>query len=255
MLEFATLSRLSGNPTFERVAKRALLGLWARRSELGLVGGHIDIQTGEWTHKDSGVGTSIDSYYEYLIKAHLMTGEHEYLVMFQQAYGAAKAFLWRHPWYVDVNMDTGNLVWPIYNSLQSFWPGLEVMAGNLRDGGDTHEAFYGVWRKLGYTPEGFNLAEGRVNLGQKSYPLRPELIESTLYLWQATGDPHYVHVGRDILTSLERTRVPCGHAAVGDVETHTLIDRMDSYFLSETLKYLYLLFSPGHWVTNATLSH
>ena len=27
---------------------------------------------------------------------------------------------------------------------------------------------------------------------------------------------------------------------------------MDSYFLSETLKYLYLLFSPGHWATNGS---
>ena len=114
------------------------------------------------------------------------------------------------------------------------------------------EAYYGVWRKYGYTPEGFNLAEGRVNAGQKSYPLRPELIESTLYLWQATADPHYIEVGRDMLASLELTRVPCGHAAVGDVDTHILIDRMDSYFLSETLKYLYLLFSPGHWAINGS---
>ena len=98
LLEFATLSRLSGNGVYERVAKRALVALWARRSEMGLVGGHIDIVTGQWTHKDSGVGTSIDSYYEYLIKAHLMTGEYEYLVIFQQAYGAAKAYLARQPW-------------------------------------------------------------------------------------------------------------------------------------------------------------
>eukprot|EP00960_Hanusia_phi_P033584 750537-Hanusia_phi.AAC.1 len=98
--------------------------------------------------------------------------------------------------------------------------------------------------RYGYTPEGFNLADGRVHQGQRcflhfvrtrvddnalplplplpssssyrSYPLRPELIESTMYLYQATRDPHYVQVGRDILFSLERTRVPCGHAAIDD---------------------------------------
>jgi mannosidase alpha-like ER degradation enhancer 2 len=91
LLEFGTLSRLSGNPIYERVAKRALLALWSRRSELGLVGGHIDVKTGEWTHKDSGVGTSVDSYYEYLIKGHLMTGEYEYLVMFQQGAHSQKS--------------------------------------------------------------------------------------------------------------------------------------------------------------------
>lgn len=68
LLEFGSLSRLTGDYVYEMVAKRALLALWGRRSESGLVGGHIDIATGTWTHKDSGVGTSIDSYYEYLIK-------------------------------------------------------------------------------------------------------------------------------------------------------------------------------------------
>jgi len=84
-----------------------------------LLGGHLDVRTGEWTHKDSGIGTSVDSYYEYLIKGHVMTGEYEYLVIFQQAYGAVKASLSRHPWYVDVNMDTANLVWPVYNRYTS----------------------------------------------------------------------------------------------------------------------------------------
>ncbi|KAJ1471364.1 glycosyl hydrolase family 47-domain-containing protein, partial [Baffinella frigidus] len=83
--------------------------------------------------------------------------------------------------------------------------------------------------------------------GQRSYPLRPELVESTLYLSRATGDPHFFDVGRDMLHSLERTKVECGHASVADVETMAFKDQMDSYFLSETVKYLYLLFSPGHW--------
>ncbi len=37
-----------------------------------------------------------------------------------------------------------------------------MLAGNVRDAGETHGAFYGVWRRHGFTPEGFNLAEGRV---------------------------------------------------------------------------------------------
>jgi hypothetical protein len=36
---------------FEKVAKRAVQGLWAHRSRLGLVGGHINVFTSEWTHK------------------------------------------------------------------------------------------------------------------------------------------------------------------------------------------------------------
>jgi hypothetical protein len=62
-------------------------------------------------------------------------------------------------------------------------------------------------------------------------------------LFQATGDPHYLEVGRTILTNLEtHARVPCGYAALSDVSTGQHEDRMDSFVLAETFKYLYLLF-------------
>jgi len=44
LLEFATLSRLTGDTRFERVAKRALHALWSYRSQLDLLGNVIDIQ-------------------------------------------------------------------------------------------------------------------------------------------------------------------------------------------------------------------
>lgn len=62
-IEFGTLSRLTGRPEFERAAKRAVRGLWERRSSLGLLGNHIDITSGEWTHKDSGIGSGMDSFF------------------------------------------------------------------------------------------------------------------------------------------------------------------------------------------------
>lgn len=37
ILEFATLSRLTGDETFEQVARRALRALWKTRSDIGLV--------------------------------------------------------------------------------------------------------------------------------------------------------------------------------------------------------------------------
>lgn len=41
----------------------------------------------------------------------------------------------------------------------------------------------------------------------------------------------------------EHARVPCGFAAVNDIRTGKHEDRMDSFVLSETLKYLYLMFA------------
>lgn len=41
ILEFATLSRLTGDATFEDVARRALRALWRTRSDIGLVSGPL----------------------------------------------------------------------------------------------------------------------------------------------------------------------------------------------------------------------
>ena len=69
-------------------------------------------------------------------------------------------------------------------------------------------------------------------------------MESTYFLYQATNDPYYLKVGKTVLNALQKyTRVPCGYAAVSDVNTGQKEDRMDSFVLSETFKYLYLLFS------------
>ncbi|OEL23643.1 Alpha-mannosidase I MNS4 [Dichanthelium oligosanthes] len=269
-LEFGILSRLTNNTVFEQVTKNSVRGIWSRRSKLNLVGAHINVFTGEWTQKDAGIGTSIDSFYEYLLKAkdgpgccpgtlkrkintlillvnieqaYLLFGDEEYLYIFQEAYKAAMHYLHHDPWYVEVNMNSGATVWPLFNSLQAFWPGLQVLAGDVDPAIRTHAAFFSVWKKYGFTPEGFNLATSTVQNGQRSYPLRPELIESTYWLFKATRDYRYLDVGRDILTSLQYgARCPCGYCHISDVETHKQDDHMESFFLAETVKYLWLLF-------------
>uniref|UniRef100_J3L4K3 alpha-1,2-Mannosidase n=1 Tax=Oryza brachyantha TaxID=4533 RepID=J3L4K3_ORYBR len=198
------------------------------RSKLDLVGAHINVFTGEWTQKDAGIGTSIDSFYEYLLK---------------EAYKAAMHYLHHDPWYVEVNMNSGATVWPLFNSLQAFWPGLQVLAGDVDPAIRTHAAFLSVWKKYGFTPEGFNLATSTVQNGQRSYPLRPELIESTYWLFKATRDHRYLDAGRDILASLQYSaKCPCGYCHISDVESHQQDDHMESFFLAETVKYLWLLF-------------
>lgn len=47
---------------------------------------------------------------------------------------------------------------------------------------------------------------------------------------------------------LTKLRVACGFASLQDVETGRLEDRMDSFFLTETLKYLYLLFDTNNFI-------
>jgi len=91
----------------------------------------------------------------------------------------------------------------------------------------------------------------------KYYPLRPELAESTLWLFLGTRDPYYQQVvGRRLVNSLNRhARVDTGgFAAIHDVETMEKENHQQSFFLSETLKYLYLLYNDS-FLSNSTYDY
>jgi hypothetical protein len=92
---------------------------------------------------------------------------------------------------------------------------------------------------------------GFVQPNEKGYPLRPELAESIYYLYRVTRDPMYKMMGRDMVKGLQMNcRTDCGFANIKDVETLEKDDRMESFFLSETLKYLYLLYDDENFVNN-----
>lgn len=55
VLEFSTLSRLTGDGRFERAAKEAFWAIWHRRSVIGLIGSGIDAETGQWVTPYTGV--------------------------------------------------------------------------------------------------------------------------------------------------------------------------------------------------------
>ena len=96
---------------------------------------------------------------------------------------------------------------------------------------------------FGIEPEAMDYSTMKVT--SPGYPLRPEIIESAYYLQFFTGDPRYRAMGRTLLDSLRRyCRTDIAYAALRNVETKEKTDGMESFFLAETLKYLYLLFAP-----------
>ncbi|XP_077864558.1 ER degradation-enhancing alpha-mannosidase-like protein 1, partial [Saccoglossus kowalevskii] len=122
-----------------------------------------------------------------------------------------------------------------------------VLAGDTEEAICSHAMFYAIWRKYGALPERFNW--NTKNPDVLFYPLRPELVESTYVLYQATKNPFYLHVGSDIVQSIEEhTKVECGYATLHNVIEKTKEDRMESFFLSETCKYLYLLFDEDNYL-------
>ncbi|KAJ1110562.1 hypothetical protein NDU88_007912 [Pleurodeles waltl] len=253
LVEFGILSRLLGDSTFEWVARRAVRALWSLRSnDTGLLGNVVNIQTGHWVGKQSGLGAGLDSFYEYLLKSYILFGEKEDLEMFNDAYKSIQSHMRRGrescnegegdpPLYVNVNMFSGQLMNTWIDSLQAFFPGLQVLKGDIEDAICLHAFYYAIWKRYGALPERYNWQLQAPDVA--FYPLRPELVESTYLLYQATKNPFYLHVGVDILQSLEKhTKVKCGYATLHHVIDKTIEDRMESFFLSETCKYLYLLF-------------
>uniref|UniRef100_A0A8C2JR56 alpha-1,2-Mannosidase n=1 Tax=Cyprinus carpio TaxID=7962 RepID=A0A8C2JR56_CYPCA len=243
ILEFAALSQLSGDPIFEEHARKAMDVLWEKRQRgSDLVGTVINIHNGDWVRRDSGVGAGIDSYYEYLMKAYILLGDKVYLNRFNTHYSAIMKYISQPPLLLNVHMHNPTVnVRSWMDSLLAFFPGLQVLRGDLKPAIETHEMLYQVTKRHNFLPEAFT-TEFRVHWGQ--HPLRPEFAESTYFLYKATGDPYYLKVGQSIVEKLNtHARVPCGFAAVQDVRTGTHEDRMDSFFLAEMFKYLYLLFS------------
>ncbi|XP_072953276.1 alpha-mannosidase I MNS5 isoform X2 [Typha angustifolia] len=243
ILEMGVLSRLTGDSRYEAAALRALRRLWSMRSSLNLLGTTLDVVTGEWIEYSSGIGAGVDSFYEYLMKAYVLFGSDEYWDMFHSAYLAVQKYFRHGPWYHEADMRTGKPTYWQLTSLQAFWPGLQTLVGDVAAANLSHREFFHVWQSFGVLPERYLLDHNMLHPTERYYPLRPELAESTFYLYQATKDPWYLEVGETIVGSLNyHTKVDGGFASVRDVSTMQLEDHQHSYFLSETCKYLYLLY-------------
>lgn len=251
ILEFGTLSRLTGDPVYEEVAMNALLALRHYRSSIGLVGNHIDVATGKWTALDSGIGAGVDSYFEYLAKGAVLLQQPALMKMFEENREAIERHLKRDDWHLWVTMTKGQVTLPVFQSLDAYWPGVLSIVGDITSGMKSLHNYHQVWKQFGFTPEFYNIPQAEVGTNREGYPLRPELAESVMYLSRATGDPFLLEVGVDILRSIQHSaRTPCGYATIKDTRDHRQDNRMESFFLAETTKYLYLLFDPDNFIHN-----
>ncbi|KAK0725445.1 glycosyl hydrolase family 47-domain-containing protein [Lasiosphaeris hirsuta] len=105
-----------------------------------------------------------------------------------------------------------------------------------------------------------NLVPGFTSIRDPRYILRPEAIESVWYMYRITGDPAWQERGwRMFEAVIAATQTEVGHTAISDVTTSEEprpTDSMESFWLAETLKYFYLLFttpdvlSLDEWVLN-----
>ncbi len=247
MLEFGTLTRLTGDSAYYRAAKRAITQVFEHRSRIGLVGSGIDVRTGEWTNPDASLSAYIDSYYEYLLKSWLLFGDPDFKRMWDVSFGPVKRYLLdARPdglWAGHADMRTGARTATHFGALDAFVPGLLVLAGDTADAAALMQSVDRMWTAFDLEPEVMDYAS--MTVVDPFYPLRPEAIESAYYLWHFTRDERYRAMGWDMFQRLQRwARTDAGYASIKDVRTKEHADEMPSFLLAETFKYAYLLFAP-----------
>ena len=287
LIEFGTLARITHRPVFYDKAKRALVEIYKRRSPIGLVGTWINVETGAWTDTDSHISGAIDSYYEYLLKCSILFDDQDCKRMWRESLSAINKYLAvdfqgedeglapeRRLWYGHADMTSGKRTATTYGALDAFFPAVLALSGDPDRAQRLQESSYKMWMKHGIEPEEINYQTMEVT--SPGYPLRPEIVESTYYLYhyamgtrtsrpQSTGsrrpsrtgqapplspstarlDPeHYLQMGEIMWRAFVKyCRTEEGYAALKSVVTKEKSDSMQSFLFAETFKYFYLLFA------------
>nr|XP_028579119.1 mannosyl-oligosaccharide 1,2-alpha-mannosidase IA [Podarcis muralis] len=278
-LEFMHLSHLSGNPVFAEKVMNIRKVLKRLDKPEGLYPNYLNPSSGQWGQHHVSIGGLGDSFYEYLLKAWLMSDktDEEGMQMYYDAVQSIETHLLRKSstGLMYIAEWKGGLLEHKMGHLTCFAGGMFVLGADgapvdktgrhIELGAEIartcHESYDRTSMKLG--PEAFRFDGGveaiATRQNEKYYILRPEVIETYMYMWRFTHDPKYRQWGWEAVEALEKyCRVDGGYSGVRDVysnrQTHD--DVQQSFFLSETLKYLYLLFSEDdllpfeHWVFN-----
>uniref|UniRef100_A0A667YTF7 alpha-1,2-Mannosidase n=1 Tax=Myripristis murdjan TaxID=586833 RepID=A0A667YTF7_9TELE len=270
-LEFRELSRLTQEPHYQEVVNEVMKLVHKLPGKHdGLVPMFINTNSGQFTHKGVfTLGARADSYYEYLLKQWIQGGktEDDLLEDYLQAVEGVKKHLLRQTGpsrLTFVGELSHNRFNPKMDHLVCFLPGTLALGAHNGLPGDhmdlalqLMETCHQMYAQMetGLSPEiaHFNLQarDGRdvdVKPADRHNLLRPETVESLFYMYRFTKDTKYRDWGWDILQSFNKyTKVSSGgYTSINNVRDPVNPgprDKMESFFLGETLKYLYLLFS------------
>ncbi|KAM3931602.1 mannosyl-oligosaccharide 1,2-alpha-mannosidase IA [Leptodactylus fuscus] len=278
-LEFIHLSEVSGNPVFAEKVMNIRKVLSRLDKPQGLYPNYLNPSSGQWGQHHVSVGGLGDSFYEYLLKAWLMSDktDDDAKKLYYDAVQAIQTHLIRKSsnGLTYIAEWKGGLLEHKMGHLTCFAGGMFALGADGAPSDKTghhielaaeiartcHESYDRTTMKLG--PEAFRFDGGveaiATRQNEKYYILRPEVIETYMYMWRFTHDPKYRQWGWEAVQALEKyCRVEGGYSGIKDVyATHPAHDDVQqSFYLAETLKYLYLLFSDDdllpleHWIFN-----
>ncbi|KAJ3119327.1 Mannosyl-oligosaccharide 1,2-alpha-mannosidase IB [Nowakowskiella sp. JEL0407] len=323
-LEFQYLSDVTGNPKYAEKALFALEQIFSiEKPVAGMYPKIILNRQLKFSTNEYSIGASGDSFYEYLLKLWLSTGENRYWKIYLEAAEAVQSYMTRksrdgkHTFLATTHLRLENFTTSVgHHHLTCFTGGmfatgaLAKREGNWAEllalGKQITESCFDLYNttKTGFSAETVN-GDLRT-IWQPAYYLRPETAESIFYMWRYTHDPKYREMGWQIVQNLNKwCKLPAGfsglqhvdkfnygfdletgepiwtedmsnwsdfHAHNSHLHEHSVpsaihestpaskiriisddnfpyvdavsrIDLQNSFFLAETLKYLYLLFS------------
>ncbi|XP_016071859.1 PREDICTED: mannosyl-oligosaccharide 1,2-alpha-mannosidase IC [Miniopterus natalensis] len=265
-LEFLHLTELSGNQVFAEKVRHIRKVLRNISKPFGLYPNFISPVSGNWMQHHVSVGGLGDSFYEYLIKSWLMSAktDMEAKDMYYKALKAIDTYL------VKVSPEgltyiaewRGGILDHKMGHLACFSGGMIALGAEDAEEDKRahyrelaaqitktcHESYDRSDTKLG--PEAFWFNSGKeamaTQLSESYYILRPEVVESYMYLWRQTHNPIYREWGWEVVMALEKyCRTKTGFSGIQNVYSSvpSYDNKQQTFFLAETLKYLYLLFS------------
>ncbi|KAG5438683.1 hypothetical protein PCANB_002403 [Pneumocystis canis] len=249
----------------------------------GLVSIFINIASGKFENNYISLGSRGDSYYEYLIKQYLLTQKEEkiYLEMFEEAVEGIKKHMIKHSkpsgftFVAELPNGINNPISPRMEHLACFLGGtlalgakemlnpktkqknsIEKYNSTLKLAEELTRTCFEMYNttasKLSPEIVYFNLENNTdkdiLIDDHDAYNLqRPETAESLFILWRITKNETYRDWGWIIFKGFQNyAKVEGGYTSIKNVLTNPPIvgDNMESFWLAETLKWLYLLFSP-----------
>ncbi|CAG9795291.1 unnamed protein product [Diatraea saccharalis] len=270
-LEFTYLSDVTGKDVYRQKVERIREVLHNIEKPNDLYPNFINPRTGQWGQRHISLGALGDSFYEYLLKAWLMSGQKDdqARMMFDTAMQAAlDKMLQVSPNGLSylADMKYGRVLENKMDHLSCFAGGMFALASTTLQNTlsdrymdvakqlthTCHESYDRADTKLG--PEAFRFTgavEARaLKDTEKMYLLRPETFESYFIMWRLTKDQKYRDWGWEAVQALEKhCRVEGGYTGLVNVyrENPHGDDVQQSFFLAETLKvfYYYILYIQG----------
>ncbi|KAH9558163.1 hypothetical protein CY35_07G122600 [Sphagnum magellanicum] len=275
-VEFIGLSQRTGDPKYKQKVENVIKQLRKIFPKDGLLPIYISADNGQPTTGKITFGAMGDSFYEYLLKVWIQGNKTEvvkhYREMWEQSMEGIMGLVSKSTpsGYTFLAERSGSTLYNKMDELACFAPGMLAL-GTEGAPPEKAEKYLTLAKELTRTcynfymstptklaGENYQFYDGQdMQVGTPWNILRPETVESLMYVWRKTGDSKYRDWGWDIFQAFEKqSRTPTGYVGLRNVRTGEKDDMMQSFFVAETLKYFYLLYSPSSvipldkWVFN-----